>query len=105
MTLGELIERLEATPGDFVFTNGFGRAISWRGSYDELAFEPASNVSAKEMLTEAKSAVKRTFSGYKGGEYRMDLHTPVHIARYGEYGGDEDALTTWRWQLMVTESR
>ena len=102
MTLGELIERLEALPEDMLLAEGFGIPDSYRGTYSELAFAPCANVRVYEMLKHAKSAVGATFTGYKGGEYLMTLDTPCHIAEYGCYGGDEDALTIHRWKYMLT---
>lgn len=105
MNLGELIERLENIPDDLVFPNGFGEPMSWRGVYAELAFNPENNVTAGSMLENAKSAVGKTFTGYKGGDFMMTLDTDVHIASYGSYGGDEDAITKWRWDLMVMQAK
>jgi len=57
------------------------------------------------MTTTPEPAVGSTFTGYKGGEYTMLDHTPVNIASWGEYGGDEDALTSWRWKYMLSTVR
>lgn len=83
MTLGQLIALLEACNPCIYITNGFSSPHSYRGYYDELAFEPAEDVSVAEMLETAKSAVGKIFQGYKGGEYTMDLDTLVHVAYYG----------------------
>lgn len=104
MNLGELIEKLEKVPSDLVFPNGFGEPMSWRGVYAELAFNPERDVTAESMLANAKSAIGKTFTGYKGGDFRMSLKTDVHIAAYGSYGGDEDAITKWRWDLMLMQA-
>lgn len=101
MNLGELITALEACDPAVVLAEGFGRPCSWRGSYDELAFEPAQNVTVGSMLDYARSAAGASFDGYKGGLYTMDLGTPCHVAAWGEYGGDDDALTTWRLSAML----
>lgn len=102
MTLGELIEQLERLPPDMIFGDGFDEAFSYRGFYDQLAFSPANNTRADMMLAIAKGAVGQTYTGYKGGEYTMLEHTPVNIAEWGSYGGDEDALTMWRWKYMLS---
>lgn len=104
MELKDLIAELEKLPADLVFPNGFGDPNSWRGSYSELAFEPRESVTAGEMLANAKSALGAVFTGYKGGDYVMTPNTSVHIAHWGRYGGDEDALTRWRWKLMLHEA-
>lgn len=101
MNLGELITLLEGVDPNLVFPKGFGEPDSWRGVYAEIAFEPAENVSAASMLAHAKSANGARFNGYKGGSYLMGLETPVHIERYGCYSGEDAAITSHRWQLML----
>lgn len=51
--------------------------------YDELAFEPARDVPVSEMLSSARSALNSTYTGYKGGEYKMDEWTDCWLAHYG----------------------
>jgi hypothetical protein len=86
MNLGELIKALEAADPNTVAPIGLGRAHSYRGYYEDLAFEPKVNVSVTEMLDEARGAMGRTFSGYKGGEYVMKEWTDVWLAPYGGEG-------------------
>jgi hypothetical protein len=86
VTLGELIEILEAAPQDKIVRFGFAEADSYRGYYEELAFEPAENVLVADMLREAKQAMGKTYQGYKGGDYTMTAHTPCWIAKYGHCG-------------------
>lgn len=87
LTLKDLIEILDEaqrkTP-DRILEVGFGDPHSWRGSYHNLAFEPKENVSIDEMLSDAKSSLNNTFTGYKGGEYKMAEFTDVHLDYYGE---------------------
>ena len=101
MTLQELLETLEEHDGSTVLRNGFGRGHSYRGRYEEIAFEPAENVTIASMLAHARSCVGATFRGYKGGFYTMYPSTRVNVAGSGEWGGDEDALTTWRLNAML----
>ena len=93
MTLGELIETLEREPADKVVPVGFTHAHSYRGYYDELAFEFAANVRVGDMLNEALSAVEKVFGGYKGGDYRMSLATDCWLAEYGRCGEAFSKLT------------
>jgi len=86
MTLRELIKCLEAAEPDKVVPYGFDEPHSYRGYYDELAFEPTRDISVGEMLAAAKSAIGKTFKGYKGGDYVMKEYTDVWIARWGEEG-------------------
>jgi len=88
MGLQELIDALAAADQEHVAPLGFGKPMSYRGSYDQLAFEPAENVTVASMLVHAKSALGTTFGGYKGGEYTMHEDTYCYIDHYGESGGD-----------------
>ncbi len=83
MTLGELIAYLSALPQDSVFPMGLFHPHSYRGYYEQLAFEifPFSRVS--DMLGCAQECIGQSFTGYKGGNYIMGLSTPVWIAPHG----------------------
>jgi len=83
MTLAELIEALERVNQDAILPLGFTRPHSYRGYYDQLAFEPAKDVPVRAMLADAKGALGTTFTGYKGGEYTMCAYTDVWLAEYG----------------------
>lgn len=86
MTLKDLITALESAPQDKVVRHGFGHPHSYRGYYDELAFEPVENVTVAQMLADAKSALGATYCGYKGGSYTMSEWTPVWLAECGSCG-------------------
>ena len=101
MNLKELIERLEAVNPDHICKEGFGKPHSYRGYYEQIAFDPASNVDVASMLAHARSADGATFTGYKGGEYKMNPWTTVNIAPYGHYGGDDDLITQLRIDKML----
>lgn len=83
MNLGQLIATLEKMPQDRVVKHGFSTAMSFRGYYDQLAFEPADDVTIGSMLAEAKGALGRTFEGYKGGYFKMDEYTACWVPEYG----------------------
>lgn len=89
MGLGELIEFLEKQDPEKVVPLGFGKPHSYRGIYEDLAFEPVENVTIGEMLRDAKYALGKTFYGYKGGEYTMHEYSDVWISPYGEGGGQK----------------
>lgn len=86
MTLSDLIKRLEAAPQGDILRLGFRRAHSYRGYYEQLAFEPAKDVRVSDMLATAQSALGATFDGWKGGEYTMDEYTEVWLAYVGTTG-------------------
>ena len=88
MLLEQLIERLEKEPQDKVIKNGFGKAMSYRGDYSELAFEPVNNVTVGSMLEEAKYALDGIYEWYKGEDLTMHKHTKVYIIKY-KYCRDE----------------
>jgi hypothetical protein len=86
MTLGELIEFLEKYPANQEVPLGFEGPHSYRGYYEDLAFEPAKNVTVGSMLQCAKDALGQTFCGYKGGDYKMEEYTDVWLSEYGATG-------------------
>ena len=86
MTLGELIERLEAADPDRIVRVGFSNPHSYRGHYVELAFEPAENVTVASMLEAARSALGSTYEGWKGGDFTMHEYTDVWLAIEGRTG-------------------
>lgn len=103
LSLGELIAKLEAiaqTP-DAKRSGGeepwvrydFGSAVpttldSWRGVYAELAlgYQDDGLPELSKVIEELKSAVGKTFTGYKGGDFKMGRTTPVWVANYGDSG-------------------
>jgi hypothetical protein len=86
MTLGVLIEALEALPADRTIT-GLAGAHSYRGYYCDLAFKPASEVrTVGELLAECRAAMGEVFEGYKGGDFTMGRTTPLWVACWGDCG-------------------
>lgn len=86
MELGELITALEAEDPRKVVPHGFTGPHSYRGHYEQLAFEPASNVTVSAMLADARSAVGAEYQGYKGGDFTMDERTECWLASWGGLG-------------------
>ena len=83
MSLNELIEWLEAQNQTIVCPIGFHRPHSYRGYYEDVAFEPKADVTVAEMLASAKSALGQTFYGWKGGEYECLGSERVWLAWQG----------------------
>lgn len=83
MSLGALIEILETEDPNKVVPFGFHKPHSYRGYYDELAFEPARDVKVSSMLADCRRALDATFTGYKGGEYTMRAYTLCWLSMYG----------------------
>lgn len=101
MTLAELITALEAADPDRVVPHGFTNPHSYRGYYDELAFEPAANVTVADMLDDARSALGSTYEGWKGGDFTMRGHTDCWLSEEGRASGD--TISALLLQLMLAE--
>lgn len=91
--LGELIKDLEKYKDSTIlveFDNGKipTQFSSWRGSYCELALEYKDEgiCFADSLYINAFNANGSIFEGYKGGNFEMDLNTPIHQANYGDVG-------------------
>ena len=76
-------EFLEVEFDDGSIPTGFD---SWRGSYCELAlnYQKEGVCDISSLYREAFNANGSIFVGYKGGDFIMDLDTPIHQANYGE---------------------
>lgn len=99
LTLGELILKLEpivekqgedeATVRydfEYLFPNNID---SWRGSYSELALNfttEGQEMKVSDFLNMLKECIGKEFTGYKGGEFTMNKHTPIWVANYGNSG-------------------
>jgi len=86
MNLGQLIQTLKQLPPDLVLPFGFCNAHSYRGYYEDLAFESINNATVENMLLDAEEALGGVYPGYKGGEYMMTEKTAVWISNYGDTG-------------------
>jgi hypothetical protein len=83
MTLGAMIAALEKMPPETEI-DGIGSAISYRGYYSDLAFQPQpEKIKAGDLLAQCRAAMGQVFEGYKGGDFVMGALTPVWIADYG----------------------
>jgi hypothetical protein len=86
MTLGKLIDALAAVPPETEL-QGFGEPHSYRGYYDDLAFEKmGEKTTAGKALEMARACMGEIFEGYKGGEFQMGRNTPVWLAKDGSCG-------------------
>lgn len=84
----DLIHWLSKQDPDTIVPHGFGEPHSFRGYYDQLAFEPVEDARLGDMLSNAESALGKVFEGYRGGSYLMDEYTDCWIS---EYGTSQDA--------------
>lgn len=104
MMLKQLIENLEQLDPNLVVPNGFGNPHSYRGYYEDLAFEPMENVTVGQMLADAKESLGKTFTGYKGGEFKMGEYTDVFLAEHG-YCGEELGLQLLKYMLAEATNK
>lgn len=100
MTLGELIEWLQAQDQDLIVKDGFGSPHSDRGSYCDLGFDPKDKSKISDMLKNAKSALGASYFGWKGGEYTMHEYTTVKIGGWGD-SGEEITTTHLKYWLLT----
>lgn len=94
--LGMLIKDLEPYKDDFLdveFEDGTvpTEFDSWRGSYCELmlGYRDKDGMSSYDFYRKAFNANGSMFTGYKGGDFIMDLQTPIHKDFYGGASGEK----------------
>lgn len=87
MTLGRFISELEKLPQNKEIENVCS-PHSYRGYYSDLALEKESGTRTVVSLVEQlkNECLGQTFTGYKGGDFYMDEHTPLWIAKYSFCG-------------------
>ena len=105
-TMIEWLDRMNQEHPDGIVPYGFDQPRSWRGNYEDLAFEPKESAKISDMLNHAKDSMGRTFIGWKGGEFKMDEYTTCWIAKHGEsYNSDCIGPTLLKmWELSLNKS-
>lgn len=98
MKLKDLIDWLKQQDEKSVVTDGFGSPHCDRGYYEHLAFDPVEQTTFGEMLKHAKAANGKTFTGWKGGDYKMHDYTTCKIGIHGECG---EEITTAHCRLWL----
>jgi len=91
MELKEFKYCIENTEKGKQFNYGISEPFSWRGRYDEVAFQILEQpMTREEILANIQKAYTCTFYGYKGGEYTYQDYTEVHFeedsSRYTDGG-------------------
>lgn len=86
MILKELIEYLKSKDPSTKVKVGFNNPHSYRGYYEDLAFEPCNDTTIGEMLNCAEQAQGKEFEGWKGGMFLMRDYTDCWLAREGHSG-------------------
>lgn len=125
-SLGDLITELSSRPSDQSVVFDFGgfrptTVDSYRGYYCDLAlgFDGARTYSEEDadidhasqgfrhtkvsdLLTELRSAIGRTFEGWKGGDFRMTEQTRLWVANPGKCSGTAIVgIAECAWQTVI----
>ncbi len=80
MELKEFKKQIEQAETGKTFDYGISDPFSWRGSYNEVAFEILDQpMTREEILANIEKAYTGAFYGYKGGEYTYEDYTEVHF--------------------------
>ncbi len=92
--LEDAVNRYKAEPESrgvivrFDFGNYPAGLASYRGFYDHLALahsgQGGMEDNCKALVAELKEADGKTYTGYKGGDFKMGPNTPVWVANYSE---------------------
>lgn len=111
ITLGKLIRLLECEKPENHVCFDFGGMTptdidSYRGYYDQLAIgyqdKYDESMTVAKLLEILTKSVGGTFHGYKGGNYTMDVTTPVWAANYGEcHSTAIKGLADCHWQTII----
>lgn len=96
ISLGELIKQIEQigierSNGDdrhvyYDFCSAIPTTLnSFRGYYEELAlgYVHQGQMTAKDLLSKLKTAIGKSFTGWKGGNFIMTESTPIWVANSG----------------------
>lgn len=102
-TLGALVRVLDAL--GTVEVEALEGPHSYRGYYDELAFQPPTRrLPANKVAAIVRDVYGQSFEGWKGGQYTYGDLTPVWIATKGtDYNSGRLAGPTddGQWVVMV----
>ena len=109
ITLGDLIDALAKRPPEdevvFDFCGLHPTDVdSYRGYYDHLAIGYSTEykpVKVAALLAELRAADGKVFTGYKGGDFRMDRDTPMWVANYGESGSTAVVGVAGDYQTVI----
>jgi len=96
MELKDFKQHIENAEKGKTFEYGISNPFSWRGSYDEVAFEILEiPMTREEMLIRIQKAYDDVFYGYKGGEYRFSDWTTVNFEDSGRSYTDGGYVSRW----------
>jgi hypothetical protein len=103
LPLGQLIDRLRREPDQSRRVKiGFGNPHSYRGYYEDVAFEIVRDVTVGDMLAAAESALGNTYGGWKGDEFTMGWYTNTWLV--SEWGDCGESIGAVPLGLMLDDS-
>jgi len=113
VTLDQLVKVLEKAVKEddripIRFSDGTlpGEFMSYRGYYYMLSLSRGGIKYAETLLLMAKGALGYPFTGYKGGQYLMEEHTPVWVSEYGECSGEGIVgIEAENWEVVLVLGR
>lgn len=101
MSLDDIITTLAAEDPTRVLPYGFDNPHSYRGYYEDVAFEPATDISVGDMLEAAQSALGATYTAWKGGEFQMAGYSDCWLSMEGSASGESIGPTLLRLMLAA----
>jgi hypothetical protein len=85
-----LISLVKLLPKDTLVVPKLSRPDSYRGYYEDLAFEYSNDFqTAAELLELLESCIGKTYTGYKGGDYTCHENTLCWFGFYGTTCGSK----------------
>ncbi len=83
MTVGDLFLSLGLLPNSAILSQGLKNPHSYRGDYEQLAFEPCGEMTVADVIEVIEEGLLDTHAGYKGGAYKMSEDSDVFVAFEG----------------------
>lgn len=91
MNLGTLHTIFSKLDNDsFVFKNGFGNPMSYRGDFTDCVFDHDVEISLSIIKQNIDSALTHKFVGLGSTEYRFSYLSGCYLADYCRWGDDND---------------
>lgn len=105
--LCEVRDFLNKVSPDFVFSSGFARAHPWPGSLYKVAFEPAPNISASELIANIADATFGPLKAHQGDDITyviFTLNSEAHLELVpGTWSGSDADNFTVMFNNMKNE--
>lgn len=104
MELKKFREHIESFPQGTLFNYGISSPFSWRGSYDEVAFDMLEQpMTREEILAKIQLVYTETFKGYEGGEYTYCDFVNIHFEPDKESWTGGDYTSRWIEKIKDTQ--